>query len=281
MKIKFIAVWCLIIMLLCACSTETLVGNEKYKIFEKDGNFYMEFQSNRTVENQTKSESSHLSVCISKSYPKFNSISDMQAKILDGDISDEQIAVLQTDGTNNILEICNPNNLYDLALPKNLAYDYILWYGDTYSFEIKDDSFMGYVFYSNEEEYNREFSENYYDSLKKHSIISDIAVSERNARVVHYMTHTGEFKDLFYTISTAYGDTLHVREEYVLRYFGDEKVTDKLLDKVSEAIPKSISIFGSNGTNYYYGWFSGFEERPSVEWLSSFGLTPITTNVAS
>lgn len=280
MKIKFIVTWCLIVILLCACSTETLTSNKKYKILKKDSNFYIEFQSNQTAEEQSENVLSHLSVGISKSYPKFNSISDMRAKILNGDISDEQIAVLQTDGTNNVLEICNPNNLYDLALPKNLAYDYILWYGDTYSFEIEDDSFMGYVFYSNEEAYNQEFSEKYSDFLmEKHSVISDTVISERNARVVHSMNDAGEFKNMFYTISTTTGDTLYVKEEYVLRYFGDETLTDTY--EVSETIPANIRIFGSNGTYYYYGWLKGFEERPSVEWLSSFGLVPDSTNIAS
>ena len=42
----------------------------------------------------------------------------------------------------------------------------------------------------------------------------------------------------------------------------------------SETIPRSISIWGSTGGTYFTGYMGGFTERPSYEWVTSFGLKP-------
>ena len=42
----------------------------------------------------------------------------------------------------------------------------------------------------------------------------------------------------------------------------------------SETIPKHVSFWGSINGTYFTGSVGGFTERPSYEWVTSFGLTP-------
>ena len=77
-------------------------------------------------------------------------------------------------------------------------------------------------------------------------------------------------KHIFYKI-TAGKSEIYVIEQYILKY---HDVDDEDED-TSDTVPSKIYLYGNDGTDYWFGWFIDFEERPSVEWLSSFGLEPI------
>ena len=275
MKWRVFVSWCLVIVLLCACTAKRMSENEKYAIYQKEGNWYMEFYSDFSEDKQSSQLSTHVS--IAKEYPRFESISDMKNKIMTGNIPERQIAALQGDSTNNVLGICNPNDLCDLTSPGDLTYDYILWYGDTYSFEFDRTDFLGYFMCCDEEAFYQQFEENYAAfSNENCSVFSDKTISDRNAREVLYMTHNAMLKDILYDFSV--GQTkIYVVERYALAYFGD----DVNENEISESVPKSIRIFGNNGSDYFYGWIKGFDERPTIEWLGCFGLESVANNVES
>lgn len=280
MKIRSLVFLCIIaVILLCFCIARTFDKNKSYTMYCKDGKWYLEFYSDAFADDLSEvgSGEQFANISIAREYPRFDSISDMREKIKNGDIPDRQIEALKAHSTSNLLEICDPNDLYDLAVPNKLTYDYIHWYGDAYSFEFDGTDFLGYVVCCDQETFDQQFNEEYVSFLNKNcSVVNDAFVEDRNAREVHYVTHAAELKKVLYNFTTEQSN-MYVVESYVLSYFNN----DALKIKTSDTVPNSIRIFGSDGENYFYGWFKGFEERPSVEWLSSFGLVPSTTNVAS
>ena len=65
----------------------------------------------------------------------------------------------------------------------------------------------------------------------------------------------------------------YLKEVYTVKRFGYKPPLTFGME--SETARSIIHIFGTNGTQYFRGTLFGFEERPSVEWLSSFRLVPI------
>jgi len=100
------------------------------------------------------------------------------------------------------------------------------------------------------------------------SIISDKTVSDRNAREVHYMTKAAELRVVYYELKIGQA-SLYVLEHYVINYFGSSN------DRTSNTVPKYVEIFWNDGEHNYAGVIWTSNERPSVEWLSSFQLVPM------
>ena len=276
MKFRMVYIWLVVLSLLCGCSQSSQPGKEiysekeLYKMYTEDGKWYIEFK--RAADEEEGDTLSHNSIAIT--YPKFESATDFANMLKRGNIPDEYIEPLRYISKNNVLEICDPNKICDLKMPNSLVYEHISWYGDMYHFSIKKEEFRGYVecYDFDQDQYNQKYEEYRNFPNENHTVTSDIAVEDRNARIVYSYTSTCEQKNILYKI-TAGKSEIYVIEEYVIQSL-DEELTD-LFNIVSDTIPYSITILGSDGTNYWYGWFMGFEERPSVEWLSSFGLKPI------
>lgn len=91
-------------------------------------------------------------------------------------------------------------------------------------------------------------------------------VSDRNARLVRKYNGAYESMSLCYSIKTTEG-IIYVKEEYKTKYYNTGGATLK----ESETVPEEVYLFINEGDAYFYGSFYGWEERPSMEWLTSFG----------
>lgn len=261
-----VSLFLVVALLLCSCSADSAEMNPKYTIFEKDGKMYMEF---RAEDTETADTSAHKTENIAIEYPHFDSISEMREQIRSGNISSDHLNSLRLAAENNVLEIWPINELFDVVLPSGLEYESISWLGNAYSFQIRTGGFHGYVMCCNEEYYTREYNEKFAYTLRSNAtLISETVAADRNAQVIHYKNNTGEYKAVRYEITTAQG-SIYVYERYCVDYYIGGVDMD-----VSESIPNVVRIFGNEGDRYFFGWFSGFEERPAVDWLSSFSLIP-------
>lgn len=277
MKWRFIISWCLVAIMLCSCTANKTTQDGNYSIYTKDGVWYMEFHSDSPGDDQMTpgSDQPQANASMTKEYPQFETISDMQSKIKNGDIPERQLASLQADSTNNVLEICDPDELWDLTMPGDLAYDYIVWHGNTYSFQFIQTDLLGYFECCDEETYHQQFEENYGPfSNENCSVFADKSISDRNAREVMYMTRSAMLKDVLYNFSSAQWN-IYVVERYALAYFSNPAAHEEY---TSETVPQSIRIFGNDGNRYFYGWMTELVERPTLEWLGAFGLAPIADN---
>jgi hypothetical protein len=250
-------------------SKEIYSENELYKMYTEDGKWYIEFNQ------ATDGEDSYVLTTnlVGITYPEFDSAADLANMLKSGNIRDDCIRHLKRISDKNVIEIFDPNKICDLKTPNSLIYENVDWVSKVYKFSIKAENFHGYVecYDFDQEQYIRKFEEFRNFPNENQTVTGETTMEDRNAKVVFSNTLACDLKNILYKIASGESE-IYVNEKYVLRYF-DESA--HLLDAVSETVPKSIEIFGSDGTHYWRGWFKGFKERPSVEWLSSFGLTPI------
>lgn len=268
MKLKSLLWVCLLLMALCACSDN--VVEKQYTIYKEDGKTYMQLPPNGNKNEHIRVETNQHSMDISVDYPRFETVAEMKEKILSGEIPEESLSGLRarTD-EKNMLEICDPDNLFDLLLPNDLEYEYIEWYGASYKFVLDSRNLTGHVYFCDESRYTKAYDEefSYYTTFDGVNILEDNTVADRNARVIHYTNGTGEYMNISYSVPTETGKVC-VSERYCLmHYFGG-------IDE-SESVPFSVRIFGDEGDRYFYGFFVRFAERPSQEWFASFTLDPV------
>lgn len=256
-------------LLLCSCTKSSEEKNPKYTVYEKEGKTYMEFLPEDGQSDDDSSQQMNSEVII---YPSFDSVAEMREKILSGNIPDDQLSGLRySAGEDNVLEIFDLNKLYEAGLPEGMNYNFVGWDGYSYSFDIGqvgNGETYGMVRCLDQESYVKEYDKKYtyYTTFNSVTVIGDTATDDRDARVIHFKNHTGEYMDILYSITTPSG-TVHVIEMYCLNHrYG--------LTEESETVPRKVCLFGDEGDRYFYAWFMGFEERPAVDWLSSFSLIP-------
>ena len=164
MKLKSLLWICISLMLLCACSGKTI--EKQYTIYKEDGKTYMEFLQMESNDGEVSDGAKH---------PKFESAAEMKEKILSGEIPKESLSGLRarTD-EKNMLEICDPDNLFDLLLPNDLEYEYIEWYGASYKFVFDSRNLTGHVYFCDESRYTKAYDEefSYYTTFDGVNILS-------------------------------------------------------------------------------------------------------------
>ena len=269
MKLKSLLWVCILLMALCACSDN--VVEKQYTIYKENGKTYMEFLPEDSAADNN-SDGALKSATQDLQYPKFDSASEMKEKIQSGDIPSERLSGLRAQADeNNDLEIMDLNDICELRLPEGMRYNYVKWYGKQYVFDIGtigNGEAWGVVTWGDRDYYDRQYSDNLsHLSFETVTIITDSVVADRNARVVHFTNSTGEYKDLIYNITTPTG-TVCVLEHYTIDHYIEGSAE-------SETVPDVVYVFGDEGNRYFYGYFRGISERPSLEWFASFALDPV------
>lgn len=127
---------------------------------------------------------------------------------------------------------------------------------------------MGYLICCSADSFEENFKYEYTDFFDREHIqlISQEEEPERDAIVYHYWTGVATQKKIHYKIVDG-SKTIYIQEEYNL------SVHDNITP-ISETVPYGINFWGMDNGAYFYGVILDSMERPSVEWLSSFGLEP-------
>ena len=270
---RLIAFACVVAVMLSICGC----GNTKEKTLEEaspcvlkkeNGKFYLYF-SEESMENANLN---NVNTQIAIRSPTFSSVAELKTAVETGNFSKENLAILQDRAINRSLEIADPGKFYDAILPTGLETEKIVWGFTYYGVNINwgTNKFgTGAVVIDMEGDYHdAEFERSFvnYKSGAK-TPISDRIIEDRNAREFIYTVTTGKYKMLLYQIEN--GDRLlYVRELYCLDYNEPEYLSGYM----SETIPRSIRIFCKEEDVSWFAYFSNFEERPSIEWLTSFGV---------
>lgn len=247
----------MIFSLLSAC------GDTRYKIYNEADKWYISF-----------SDASYRPMSVTGA--QVDSAAELKRMLLRKTLPEHIYVVLKLQCGSDRLEICDPNKMGELTLPEGLSYEYVTWDGKRFVFTIEDGNFSGKITSGDPDNYAYYLESQYLDCFdedfqENYPIVSDTKVEDRNARVVYYDTYLSYNKIVLYQITT--GETeLYIHEEYTARYKPEADPDYTEANKASEVVPKRVWILGNDGTNCWYGWLEGFEERPSVEWLSAFGL---------
>ena len=279
---KVICLLCVALFLLSACSAdnyyENYYENENYRIVEANGKMYIEFLKD-------------FSYTPYKNPPGGRSLEEIREKVLSGQLSNANLQFLQQFSSDNLLEIYNLNELCYLKTPDNVSYYALYWKGYEYSFYAditfyqtrrRSSGIVSIILPQNYEKlysqlYQKELNLDYRLNIFDHvdetipTIISDVTkenIAERNAYVIRFTTNWGKYKEIRYRIDKPNGYT-EVLEMYCEDDYGGPNPFE------SDTIPYRTFLFGKDNGVCFWGELNTLEERPSVEWLSQFGVIPV------
>ena len=260
-----------IIVLFLICATVlccTACGKKPYDIVEKDGKHYISFNTYLLGERRVSKNGCYAGV----SLPDFTSIAQMKKKIESGDFEENELRAIEAKckENNGLLEICDLDSLCDVQMPQDVALHDISWWGNGYGFNLRGQNVDSCnIDCEIAEEYNYSFQKYY----AKCPYSKDMAYDFREEKSydpegtqIFYKTGAGDFKVVKYEIREE-NRILYVSEEYRLTNYRGTLDT-------STTVPYRIKMFTEENGAFVTVSIYEPTERPSVEWLSSFGVTP-------
>lgn len=217
-------------------------------------------------------------------YPCFASLTEMREAIVTGSISEKEMqTVFNTakrceDGS---IQICNVDKLYECVLPSELSVIHITWAGAMYDYRVSGLIASGSFICLNEQDYQDNIDSQYKDFLDNDrlKITKEEYKEDRSAMVYHYAGERSNGKYICYEIGT--GDKRITVQEAYRFSAGEEAVTTDYTMLDSDEVPDNVRLWITDGAGYASVLLNGFSERPSMEWLSQFGLREyVETEVA-
>ena len=268
MKIKTLFFVVLLLFSLCGCAEEA--KPMPYEIVEEDGGYYLVLKGAYDQEQ------------ILNGHVEFESLAEMKNDLETGKFTEEELCWIDrnypTDDKGRVL-MPDLSALIEVSYPSEFKDQTISWRGKYYSFMLreKENSFVGMcadVDFPSQEEWEEKVDsfKHYYDNPDEHTgiYLEKIAEElERNAKVYYTYGYAADeekvtriyHKDVRYTL-TLDSKVLYVREFYYRdHYLGTDP-----------DIPYVVSIRGEQQGTYFTVSIRDMDERPSVEWLSEFGV---------
>jgi len=275
---KIIAAVCVLCCLVAVClfcmtpsiSGEVISDNNNYIIKKDNGKTLLQFKkfTIETLNNGTYEMEANI-------LPIFRNLKEMKSNILEGSIDEKYLKGLQRFANEEyVLEICDLDSLSDVRLPNDVTLDHVTWHGKDYSYSIAWNCGTGSVRYLTEDEYYS----NALPECSKLDLVDSVKIryteyiEDRQANATVYMAGHQLYTNLLYQIVDE-NRILYVSETYVGGADGGYP-------------PRTIRICGEENGVYFYGFFLiAYDDpaavRPSVEWLSSFGLTPYVEDASA
>ena len=230
-------------------------------------NYYLSVVSGQYYLHYTKERSNILNDLGSLS---FGSLDELIDKIVNNRFEEREHNVIRTafaKDENGIL-LFDLDRLFDPVPPRGWEVDEVYWNGTSYSFYVSDarigaaDTFA-YLYVLPRDAYSETFEREYetFFDREQITVTSRRRTGDRNAEVVLFSTSSADQKRIRYTLPNG----VIVDEQYVLK-------SNTPLLETSETIPQMIHLYHEGEECCFTAVIFGLTERPSVEWLSQFGL---------
>lgn len=277
---KIIACFCLL-LLLSGCNSAFVCENENYRIFRQDGKTYMEFFKEYVPDGVALTEQQR--------WLTAGSLRELRSDILNGRLSDLHLHYLRGLSEGSVLEVMDPEDLHEPALPEGMVCRNAIWSGDRYSFLIESDIANGQAWILSREAFEEAF-QLYYTWETGHEedhIAEERNFLDRNALYTRFTNYTqrksggwtqytitvdpdqrspGCYEYLRYCIASRKGN-VYVAELYVM---GSE--SSVLYPEEEELIPERVYLFCESPDGYLAVTLEDIQKRPGVEWLAEFGV---------
>lgn len=266
----------LLLMSVAACAkrsadgVQDMQGNKEmpYSIFVENGEYFLDFGDGCTSSNDNGSKEDIELVRI----VRFSTVQEMINDIKTGNFSAEEMDIIKGFRKNEegLVQICNLSSLYSATYPSTFTSQSIAWVGTGYYIDIttgENGPEALLVFKSQERfEYDIDFYRNF-EEQRRITVTSVSSDLERNATVYEYLNYAGkESKAYFYVIGEG-DDALYIWEQYSA--------------EEGYSTPNEIAVWGQEQGRYFKVIISNLQDRPSVEWLSQFGIRKyVETEVA-
>lgn len=240
-----------------------------YTITDHDGVFYLNFHK----ENESESEANESGVVVTGLL--FESLGEMKETIKNSKFTESQLEIIKSafPKTDKGILLCDAEQLYEPTTPVGFSAKTVYYAGgEEYSFAMTDSAGGTEVRFSHHSSavYADRYTSEYENFLQNDQIefIRQETEGERNSTVIYYRTGVAELKSVQYTIRLQ-EKILYIQEEYVLKSHNSNL-------NVSEKIPFNVRVFGRQGDKYFEVYCNRLDTRPSIEWLSAFGLKPFS-----
>ena len=241
-----------------------------YSIHVENGEYFLVFKDHFEVADGDETDEQKLARSI-----RFETIEEMKNDFETGNFSERELEIISEwrEEDEEKVQICNLSSLYTARCPSDLTVSSIGWYGgDGYLIIMRADADgpKAQMSYGVTPEYNEEQIEFYSNYEEENPRITVKAVSfdlERKATIYEYLTSDErEYKLIVYSIGEG-SEMPYVVETYNVMS--------------NDEVPSSIKIYGQEQGKYFWLDITNLQERPSVEWLSQFGLKEyVETEVA-
>lgn len=262
----------LAITLLSACAPNP------YQVINEDGQYYIVINQKESAPkntNKTVYEGSE------QPYIVFESVDEMKNDILSGNYSEEEwgalIRLSKFSYFDGKIPICNLDTLCEPVFPTMYDSYTIRWTGVDYSFKLldADEKDVRVVVVLSKDEYDKKVERwrNWQDYIDTGIYDEEIDLqidSEQNAALYSYT--------YWYFNTNGYGNALHeAQKDYIYLFEANGNVYyvfEHYAENTSANVPEYVQIYGKSNDMYF--WIAIFDplERPSREWISSFGLVP-------
>ena len=228
--------------------------NVGYSLSVVDGRTYLNFDGGNAASSSIKGT------------VYFNTVDEMVTAIRTNSLSPAQCETIRNsfprDG--NGFRIIDLDHVCDAALPDELISRGVIWEGPSYLFPFDDENNVtGYLNVLSPEDYATVFAKEYAEFFNREQITvtSRYHTEERNAEIILYSTDSADQKRIRYTLPNG----VTVDEKYVL-------TSRSGLLETSPTVPAFIWLYYESESFCFTGEIYGLTERPTVEWLSKFGL---------
>ena len=258
----------------CTASKQSLdrYDTSMYYIHQEGGQYWL------TLKNSVE-ELNNSSINASTGYlfPRFTSVAEMRQGIISGSYLEDRDAKLYMTALTAVcpknedgsLQIVNLDELCDFNKPQDMDISLIEWQGDNYWASLKGETTYAYIHYVETEAKYPGYLGEYKDFLTDPLITIDRQEEDENRGAIVYYVHNdwAEFKYICYEISVG-AKHVYVQEVYALARSGAHG-------------PYRITLWGKEDVGCFCVVMYDLTERPSVEWLSQFGVREyVETEVA-
>ena len=229
-----------------------------YHLTKEDGHYYIQYDIAPNANKQ------HFIEYFAPNYP-FRSVKEMKDTIINGSFTQEQhdYLIKALSNINGRVYVFDIDDLHEATYPTDLDMT-LYFHGGSYSWRTNkddDDSLSVSMYFTSEEIFasNRDLEDSLRSS-KNTEVTSVTTTEDRDATIIDYIRFNGDvIKAIIYTIETD-EKTLVIVEEHYIEY---EDKSQK---------PYEVTIYGHEADEYFSVRLYNLTERPSVEWLSQFGI---------
>ena len=224
--------------------------NTDYSLSVVDGRNYLNFDGGNAASSSIKDTVYFETVDAMVTAIRTNSLSPAQCETIRNSFPQDE----------NGIRIVDLDHVFDAALPDELISRGVIWEGPSYAFEFDDENGVsGNLRVLTKEDYETLYADQYTAFFDRAGItvLSRGNVADRNAEVVLYEAQDGTRRAIRYALAN--GVTV------VETYFAP--------GGTSSAIPVTVELYGETDAAAFYAELYELTERPTVEWLSRFGLT--------
>ena len=249
-----------------------------YTLVNEAGENYMvfsdEYLSNLTSEDMQGSILGYLT---------FDSVEEFKTAVTEGKMTQkdqEFVAKNFIQDETGRIKTCDFNDLQIPIVPSDIELvGGVDWQinGEEYSFNVRslDEKIGGYVMLMPPERYQYSINDFYESSIynpavkiEKSDVLNSWDEWERHSKTIYTSTKNAKTKYIIYKFEYK-GMNFHVVEHYTL--WASPEIAP-LMPEASDSVPVTVTINGKKDDHGFKISLHGFTERPSMEFIKSFGI---------